>query len=270
MGFGLMSREVRLGVVVLLGALLCGCFEYTQEINIKNDGSGDVRITAWINADVAGHFRADVHGGEIPPPIRKALVKDMTLGSKQVKLTDVTVALEGDKWVYEITLSFQNVAALAKTKFFRRMHPSLDFVSTKRLRFKEGLTTTLIDIAKDRARTLNEDVYAGKFLKAVDTDEFKSLVSDAKLTYIVNMPGRTATGNSDHIDVSGNDRVRATWHFTMKNLLDQKAGSAIEVTSTLPPERGFSQIVIVLLLLSVVGMLVPAIRLVILKVKGAS
>ncbi|MCD6404622.1 MAG: hypothetical protein J7M19_02215 [Planctomycetes bacterium] len=270
MGSRLMSRGLRLGAVVLLGTLLCGCFEYTQEININDDGSGEVRVTAWIDANVAGRFRADVRGGEIPAPIRKAVIRDITLGSKQVKLTDMTVVLEGDRWVYEITLAFQNAAALAKTKFFRRMHPSLDFVSTKQLRFKEGLTTTLIDIARDRAKTLNEDIYAENFLKAVDTDEFKSLVADAKLTYVVTMPGRTATGNSDRVEGIGDDRIRASWDFTMKNLLDQRAGSTLEITSTLPPERGFSQIVIVLLLLAVVGMLVPAIRLVILKVKGAS
>ena len=99
--------------------------------------------------------------------------------------------------------------------------------------------------------------------------EFPANYSQANLIFTVLTRGISATG-ADKDDSPALNRIRAEWSFIAGDLAANEEGEKMEILVRLPPEKGFTEVVMVVLALSVIGILVPAIRLVIMKIQGVS
>lgn len=274
MSFSKMPGRLRMSAAVLAAVVLCGCFEYTEEIDIQADGSGVVTISGWIDAGVAERFKTvDEEDSEPISPIRRGTINALTTGSANVDLDESVFELDAlaHRWNFRYTLYFDSIRALANVKFFEGRNLSLRHPSLREVRFKAGITPSLVEMAVARAQSaaMENDAYAPGFLAASKTPDFQNLFSDTKLTYIVTMAAETATGAPEISTLPGN-RVRCTWQYTMKDLAGDEAPPALLIDAMLPAEGGFRGFVTLVLLASVVGILIPAIRLVITKIQGTS
>jgi len=263
-------RFARALLVLVFASSLLGCFEYKEEITINDDGSGTVKISGWID----GNITAPLYEGEeermMPPPVGQGLAERLIVGSRKVTLTDYSMYSEGQKWVFEATIEFADLEELAKTKYFKQRKPSLTMVAAKELRYRSTIGRNLVDMAIDRSEIDKDNKYAAGFAAAMNTENFKNQVLGGKMTYSVAFKGTDATGTTDFVDAPAPNTVRGRWEFSVPDLLDAEEPARMELVSKLPPERGFTEVVMIVLVLSVIGILVPAVRLVILKIKGVS
>lgn len=263
------GREIRFAVFLAACVLFCGCFEYNEEIRFNDDGSGTVRVYGWIDYEIAKRFYSGEEDQQVMPPLTAGMVDYLAVGSRKVDVEEVSVVPEGGKWVFDITLAFADMEELRKTNYFRQRGVNLTFQTAKKLRFTGKATPSPIEIAKDYADVYKDNPYSVKFLEMYGTNEFKALIEPGKLTYMVAMRGAKAVGNADRIDTTTKNTVEAHWSFDIDDLIDADSPVKLQLTTTLPPERGFTEVVVMLLVVSIVGILVASIRLVILKMQGA-
>ncbi len=264
---------------VLAAMSLSGCFEYKETIDIARDGAGTVRITGWIDAKLARSFYTPLRDADKSapsrPPISKKLATMLAGSSKKIQLTDFEIALEEGKWKFDATLKFETLKDLARIPLFKDRKPLLTYVTPKEIRYRRHLKTTLMEMVLEQAKNLKstESTYAVKFAKAMSDEkfakEFPANYSQANLIFTVLTRGISATG-ADKVDSPELNRIRAEWSFIAGDLAANEEGEKMEILVRLPPEKGFTEVVMVVLALSVIGILVPAIRLVIMKIQGVS
>lgn len=266
-------------VCVLAAMSLSGCFEYKETIDIARDGAGTVHITGWIDAKLARSFYTPLEnadeGAPHRPPISKKLANKMAGGSSNVQLTDFNIELDDGKWVFDATLKFETLKDLAKIPLFKNRKPLLTYVTPKEVSYRRHLKTTLtglmLEVAKDLKPT--ENTYVVKFTGAMSDEkfakEFAANYAQANVIFTVLTRGTSATG-ADIVTYPELNRVRAEWSFLAGDLAANEEGEKMEMLVRLPPEKGFTEVVMVVLALSVIGILVPAIRLVIMKIQGVS
>ena len=269
MTFSLPAGTRRIGAVLSAVIILCGCFEYEEEITLEKDGSGTVRIRARIDAEAAAVYQGgSTEKGQ--PPVNKGMINALSFGSRKAELGPTTIDREPKAWVYDVTLYFDDVESLANVKFFRSRKLVYRYVTAKEVRFGQSVVPTLLDLMKTQAETFQDNDYAYSFLQAIENDALKKMLAGARLTYTVIMPGTSAVGNTSDINDLGANKVSGQWSYTLGELAESELTERLNLRSTLPPEKGFTQLVILLLLASVVGILVTAIRLLLIKMKGGT
>lgn len=264
------GREIRFAAVLAACLLLYGCFEYNEEIRFNSDGSGTVRAHGWIDYEVANRFYSGEDDQQVLPPITTGMVNYFAVGSRKVSIEEVSVMPAGGKWVFDITVAFANVEELRKTNYFRQRAVNLAFQTAKKLRFTGKATPSPLEIAKDHADVYKGNPYSAKFIEMYGTDEFKALAELGSLTYMVAIRGANAAGNADRVETTDQNTIEAYWSFNAGDLIDVEIPARFQLTTTLPPERGFTEVVVVLLVASIVGILAASIRLAMIKMKGAS
>jgi hypothetical protein len=263
----------RLCVLALALPLVWGCYKYKEMITIEQGGKGTVHITASIpeksSKDVV-YYDSSKITGKVPPPITAGLIENMFLGSKQVKVASRVISPEpvDGQWQYDIIVEFASVDALKLTRYFSNRAISLSFPGGRQMKFTEKLSPTLIEMAKAEAKSLPKDAYAPMFLVTASAPDFNDVVGSAEVSYGITMPGIDASVDpTAQCTVAGNpdNTTTATWNYSAKDLSAMTPPPTLSMAVALPAERGFMPIVIVLLLASVVGILAPAIRLLMLK-----
>ena len=271
-----------LSVCVLAAMLLSGCFEYKETIDIARDGAGTVHITGWIDAKLARSFYTPLEdadeGAPQRPPISKKLAIKLVGGSKSVQLTDFEIGLDDGKWKFDATIKFETLKDLGRTTLFKTRKPLLTYVTPKEVRYRRHLKTTLTDLVLEVAKDLKptENTYAVKFTGAMSDEkfakEFALNYAPANLIFTVLTRGASPTDatDADKVDSPELNRIRAEWSFIAGDLAANEEGEKMEILVRLPPEKGFTEVVMIVLALSVIGILVPAIRLVIMKIQGVS
>jgi len=257
-----------LGLAAAAALVFTGCFEYTEEIEINQDGSGTLTVHATIDAEAAAGFRGELEGEKVPPPVSIGAIRDRLVGSSQVRLQSDNIRLEGENWVYDVVVSFENIEALGSIRYLDRRNIRYGYPEPKKIRLSMRLQPDIVREALDAARTYESDPYAEKFIEAASEENFIDRVANAPMTYRVTMQGAGGVGNADEIRPLPDDRVRGTWEYKAGEIVGKETPRELQLTATLPPERGFTPLVVIVLLASVAGILVPAIRLVILKVRG--
>jgi len=259
----------RLAALALLLSALWGCLEYKEVVTVTSDGSGTVEIDATIPERIAADYRTGTYTGKTPAPVREGVIQQWFTGSTGARITDLQVELINNVWTYRVTLDFDSIRSLARVKYFKGRNISVSYPSAKELRFRQEIWPTLLQMAKDQAKLLSDDAYVPEFLAKVDTDGFRPLLADSKLKYQVVMPGLSAQYNGTYT-LEANDNIRATRDLTMAVAADQTAKEVMDIRATLPPEQGFTPVVVLLLLASLAGILVTAIRLLVLKMRGVT
>jgi len=261
----------RLAAIASLLPLLLGCFKYKETITVLPGGNGDVVITASIPEKTASTYRDPTKvEGEVPPPVSKGLIEQFMLGSKDVRVAESDVALNGDNWEYNIKIEFGSIDALSQVRYFKERHLKKEFTGGKKLKVSEDITPTLLLMARNQAKVMVDNPYAGPFLAVVDSEDFHG-ADDASMTYEIVLPGaepEAATGGKT--EPKPDDATSASWTFAMSDLLQLKSPPNLYLTVSLPGEHGAMAVVITLLLASLVGILAPAIRLIMVKSKGAA
>ena len=163
-----------------------------------------------------------------------------------------------------------NIRDLSAVRYFKGRNLTLAFSGAKELHFREDIYPSLVQMAKDEAKVVTDDAYAEGFLAVVDSPDFaKTYLESAKLSYEVVMPGIDVTSDGK-TEILPDDRVRVTKEYKIADFLKTDVRQSIDIKTGLPAEKGFLPVVVILLLASVIGILVPAIRLLMLKSKGAS
>ncbi len=266
---GKLSRARALACV-LFALSACGCFEYTEEIFLNKDGSGTVTITGWIDGEAARAFYASEEASAVMPPVSRGIANAMSAGSEKVTIADFVSTLEAGRWQFEVTLDFADLDSLNRVKFFRQREFSLTYVTAKQTRFRGYPKPTLLQTARDMAEVYRDNPYSENFLAAGETD-IRKLVAGAPVVYKVTMPGSRVTGNAESTDRDPREgTVTAVWEYTLGEMISQEKPPRFELTVDLPAIQLFRAAVVILLILSLVGVLVPAIRLVILKLQRVS
>lgn len=264
---------LRLVILTLFLPLAWGCFDYEEVITISDDGSGTVEITASIDKALADRY-VDVtqYPEGPPPPVTSGIIRQsLMIGSANVKVEDVNVELKDDRWQYRVALTFSDIESLAKVTYFRPRSLKLTWEGGKRLVFGQLLKPTLVALAASQAKTATEHPYSQAFLLAVAAPDFYTEnVIRSTCNYEVVLPGIKAMSPNGRISTRSNELVSVRWEFTAGDLKNTDSTPSLRVTSTLPAEKGFMPLVIVILLASVVGVLIPAIRLLVLKMRGTS
>jgi len=264
------ARFARLAATAALLAVLAGCFEYKESITVRPDGSGTVEITAWISEKAAQNYRPSDLPGAAPPPVSKGVVEQLMSGSGTVNLVQHDIRLEGDRWNYRVRLDFDNVRSLSEVRYFSRRDMRLYFPSAKELGFREDISPSLFQQAKDVAKTLATDPYAKPFLAVADSANFPAVVEGATISYSVTLPGISATAPEGIVTRGEGDMFTLTREFKMSDFLKAGPPQLVQVTTALPAEYSFTVIVVILLLASIIGILVPAVRLIIIKTHGSA
>ncbi|MHC4711877.1 MAG: hypothetical protein ACYTAN_01225 [Planctomycetota bacterium] len=255
---------------ILLALAACGCFEYTEEITLYKDGSGTVNITGWIDGKVAADFYTSDEVKKIMPPVTKGIANAMSAGSEKVVITDFVSGLQAGQWRFEVTLEFADLDALNKVKFFNQREFSLTYVTAKQTRFRSYPKPDLLQTARDMAQVHKDNPYSKTFLEAEEVD-LRKLVAAAPIVYKVTLPGSKVRGNAETTDHDPREgTVTAVWEYTLDEMISQEKPPRFELTVDLPAIQLFRTAVVVLLLLSLIGILVPAIRLVVLKLQRVS
>jgi len=269
----MVSSRLRVVCAVFAAVLClaaCGCFEYNEEIRLNEDGSGTVRVHGWIDYETASGFYSGAEDEQVLPPVTAGTVKYLITGSSKVWADEVTVVPEGGKWTFDIRVSFADIDELKKTNYFRQRNPSLAFRHAKELRFSCRATPTPVEMAKDYAEVYKDNPYSEKYIEAYGGERFSRLTNQADFDYVVSMRAADAAGNAQSVEAVEKNRIEGRWHFEARELLDAEKTVSLDLIATLPPERGFTEIVILLLLASVAGIIIPAVRLVIPKMQGVS
>lgn len=258
----------RLAVVCILAAGALGCFKYRETINLQRNGSGTVEIEATIPESVAKGYRAE-DAEQVPPVSAGYISSKLFLGSDRVDVTTSTVELRDDQWYFHVVASFKSLQDLNRVRFFRDRAMRLDPEANNKMRFAEVLKPDLIKMAKDESSRVADNPYVAYFLAVLEsTTDWKTKMGTAELTYEVVMPGATASAPSGRVEGLPEERVKATWNFTLIDVLNAQTPPGIAMVIDLPAEKGPMTLIIVLLLASMVGIVVPAIRLLMLKSKG--
>ena len=260
----------RLACLAALVAALSGCFEYKEVMTVTSDGSGTVEINATLPEDVAAKFRKGTFTDQVPAPVRAGVIQQLMTGSARVRMTFCDVTLENNVWTYSIKVEFDNVRDLSAVRYFKGRNLTFAFSAAKELHYREEIYPSLLQMAKDEAKVISDDAYAEGFLAVVDSPDFaKTYLENARLTYEVVMPGINVTSDGKS-EILPDDRVRVTKEYKITDFLKTDVRQSMDIRTGLPAEKGFMPVVVILLLASVVGILVPAIRLLMLKSKGAS
>lgn len=261
----------RLSAIALLLPLLLGCFKYKETITVFPGGNGDVVITASIPEKAAATY-CDMTKvqGEVPPPITSGLIGLLMFGP-DVQVSENDVALRGDNWEYNVKVEFGSIEALSRVKYFKDRGLKKEFTGGKKLKVSESITPNLVLMAKNQAKLMVDNPYAGPFMAVVDSDDFHNVTDDAALTYELVLPGtEPETSAGGRTEPKPDDATGASWNFTMSDLQQLKSPPSLYLTVSLPGEHGALSVVITLLLASIVGILAPAIRLIMVKTKGAA
>lgn len=264
------ARSVFLALAIAAAALMCGCFDYKERMEIKSDGSGTVTINAWISGDMATKLRSTTAtSGEttLPPPVSKGMINKLMEGSAGIK-TDTRIEFANDRWTYNIVITFDNVSSLAKTRFFKMRKMEMGFLSGKELMFQESFPS-FMDLARDEATLLTSDMYSEGFLAALGTPAFRDALGAGTLAYEASIPGRTGTVTGGVYDIPAPDTVRGKESFKMSDIMAATTPATMKIISQLPV-RNFSGFFWILLLGSLIGIAVPAVRLILLKKKGVA
>lgn len=261
----------RVLAVALFALCACGCFEYNEVITLNRDGTGTATISGWIDANVAESLYSGEEGRQVMPPVTEGIARDMSVGSEDVRVASFSCTLESGRWHYDVTIEFANLDALSDTVFFRQREMSLTYVTAKQTRFRCYIRPSLLQMARERAEKYTDNPYSEKLLAAIDSDDFKKAVADVPMTYKIVLPGVKISGNAARTDSDpSGDAVSAVWEYRLGDILTPDKAPRFELTMDLPEIQVYRIIVIVVLLLSLIGVLVPAIRLVILKLQGVS
>ena len=266
-------RLLRLICLVLMLPAVYGCFEYAEVIRIKADGSGTVEINASVPEAVAATYRVGSFSGQVPPPVSEGIVQKLMVGSRGVNISACDIELEGGVWKYNVFIDFDNVRSLAQTKYFKQRNLSLHFSSAKELHFRQDIYPSLVQMAADEAKTtaFKEYPYSKPFLAAVEAPDFKDVVANAKIRYSVVVPGiRILSGFDGDTDILSDGLISAGKDYKITDFMQANIKQLMDFRTVLPEERGFTPLVIALLLASIVGILVPAIRLLLIKARGAA
>jgi hypothetical protein len=272
-----MSRHSlsRLAIVVVSALVCCGCLEYKETITFNKDGSGSVEITLSIQDSVASSFLSDEvkASGKIPPPLREPSIRSQFYGSKSVFVSTCVVPTEPENgvWKYHVKAEFDSVGSLSVTKYFKQRALLLAFSGPKELHFREDFTPSLLTMTTAEAKNLANDPYASSYLASVDAPDFAKTIQGAKLTHEVVVPGERAVQPVEGMtEVLPGGFIKVSRDFQLTDFLNKNARQYLDVKTVQPQEEGFTPVVVVLLLLSIVGILVPALRLLLLKVQGGA
>jgi hypothetical protein len=262
----------RLAAVACLLPLLVGCFKYKETITILPGGNGDVVITASIpEASAAMYCDKSKVQGQVPPPISQGLIDQLMLGSPDVRVADSSVELKGDNWEYNVKVEFGSIEALSQVRYFKERHIKKEFAGGKKMKVSEDITPNLVQMARNQAKLMVDNPYAGPFMAVVDSDDFHNVTDSATMTYELVLPGaEPETSSGAKTEPRPDDVTSAAWSFTMSDLQGKKTPPNLYLTVSLPGEHGALSIVIALLLASVIGILAPAIRLIMIKTKGGA
>ncbi len=260
---------LRVGVVTVVCLALNGCLEYNEEIRLNPDGSGTVRVHGQIDYNAAMRYY-DGPSDPVRPPLTRAIVDSLLVGSEAVSISEISVLPEAGRWVYDITVYFSSISELARTSYFRNRAISVGLESPRELGFSASVSPTPFEVARDHAQTFRDNPYSAGFVEAYDTDQIRTHIERSRLSYLVSMRGIEGTGTADIVQPVRGGLVEARWQFAAAAVLNGRRDARLQLTTRLPGERGFTEVVILILLASVIGIIVAAVRLVILKMQGAS
>lgn len=272
-----MTRHLvsRLAGILMSAVLCCGCLEYKETLTFNKDGSGSVEITLSIQEQVSSSFLSDEVrlSGKIPPPLKEPAIRAQFYGSRAVNVSACVVPTrpEDGAWKYIIKADFENIGSLSATKYFKQRGLLLAFSGPKELHFRESFTPSLLALATAEAKNLANDPYAASYLASVDAPDFVKTLQGAKLRYEVVVPGERAVQPVEGTaEVVEGGFVKVSREFQLSDFANRNATQSLDVKSVQPEEEGFTPVVVLLLLLSIVGILVPALRLLLLKVQGGA
>ena len=259
---------LRFALAVLVSAAAWGCFEYKEVLTLKDDGSGTVHITATVPESTAAQFRTEESEGKTPAPVRAGVIQQMMVGTRNARLARCDVTLENGLWTYDVIVEFTNIRELTKVVYFKQRNVRVELATAKEMRFHEEIRPSLVQMAKDQAKVLTEDAYSKALLDKAEKPVFQALVESAKMTFEVVLPGIGATFEGQYFiekDERGESMIRATKEFKQSDFAPTATNPVFDVTAIMPPERGFTSLVVLLLLASLVGAVIPALRLFVLK-----
>jgi hypothetical protein len=270
MSFPRFSRLFAIAACLAAVVLTGGCFEYNEEISLRDDGTGTVHIHGWIDGEVI----KDLYTGDpdSPPttPMSAGVVTQLIAGTTGVEREEFSMVRDGDRWAFDTVIAFTDIKSLAKTSYFKWRKLSLKYSGAKEVTFRSTIEKNLLAMARDRHDLYEQGPYGEKFLAAVDTPEFLAKVAEGTLTYTFELEAALAEAQDGAVSPVGNGRQVAKWQYKMADILAAEQPPTQKLFAVLPQEENFAEVVMLILVLSIVGILVSAIRLLMLKVKGVS
>lgn len=269
---------MRLAALAAFLPLVWGCFKYKETITIEQSGRGTVEIAASIPEKTASgnvyYDNTKITGDTVPAPVPAGAIDQMLLGGKGVRVVSKNVELVDGFWEYNVKIEFTSIDDLARTKYFKGRNMTVTFVGGKQMKFSQTLRPTIIDSAREQAKLTPGFAYSAPFLNSVDDAEWlQKTAGRGTLSYGVIMPGINATAEPSgqgKIEGRPDNTTGASWEYTYSDFLPPGTLPTLGMTVDLPAEKGFMPVVVILLLASIAGILVPAARLLMIKSRRSS
>lgn len=153
-----MKNLIQSFIILCFSLLLTGCFEITEEVSMKNDGSGDVLLTVNLSEskdNLKAFWKMDqVEGVDVPKKteIEEEITKVKKALSAVKGITNVKTTADYEQFIFTISGAFDNVKTLNKginavvSELNRTPIPA---VKKDNFRYAPGKFTRLFDYVTD-------------------------------------------------------------------------------------------------------------------------
>ena len=115
-----MKNLIQTVIILCFSFFLVGCFEVTEEVDMKNDGSGDVTLTVNLSEskdNLKAYWKMDqVEGVDVPKQAEiDEEIQNVKKALAAVKgINNVKTSADYDEFIFKISGSFDNVKTLNK------------------------------------------------------------------------------------------------------------------------------------------------------------